>query len=139
MARKKPSWKILSCGIHSHWDKSSKDLPKLKKFTWEIPARLNIEFGYVLNIKQARGKKLEFIIEHPDFIDDKTGELAPPFSGEMYVRSNDWDFFLGDTLWSPIEDKVGTWTLITKLDGEILIRKRFTIKEDKGQYVEWNI
>lgn len=139
MARKKTSWKMLSYGVHSHWDKSSKELPKLKKFTWEIPARLNIEFGYVLNIKQARGKKLEFTIDHPDFIDDKTGEIAAPFCGEMYVRSNDWDFFLGDTLWSPIEDKVGTWTLTTKLDGEVLVKKRFTIKEDNGQFVDWNI
>ena len=130
---------MISYGVHSAWDKKSKDLPKLKKFTWEIPARLNIEFGYVLNIKQARGKKLEFIIEHPEFIDEKTGELAPPFTGEMYVRSNDWDFFLGDTLWAPLENKIGTWRLTTKLDGEVIAQKRFTISADQGQFADWDI
>ena len=139
MARSKTTWKMLSYGVHSAWDKKSKELPKLKKFTWEIPARLDIEFGYVLNIKQARGKKLEFIIEHPDFIDEKTGEPAPPFTGELYVRSNDWDFFLGDTLWAPLETKIGTWCLVTKLDGEVIVQKRFTISEDRGQFADWPI
>ncbi|WDE96130.1 DUF3859 domain-containing protein [Lentisphaera profundi] len=132
MARKKPTWKMLSYGIHTNWEKGSKELPKLKKFSWEIPARLDIEFGYVLNIKQARGKKLEFTIEHPNFIDLKTGEIAPSFCGEIFVRSNDWDFFLGDTLWAPVEDKIGTWTLTTKLDGELLVKKRFTISPDNN-------
>ncbi|MGL5620304.1 MAG: DUF3859 domain-containing protein, partial [Tannerellaceae bacterium] len=40
---------------------------------------------------------------------------------------NDWQFFLGDTVWAPIEDKVGTWTLITYLDGKEIARKSFEV------------
>ena len=24
------------------------------------------------------------------------------FDGELYVHNNDWDFYLGDTIWAPI-------------------------------------
>ena len=139
MAKQKPIFKILSYGIHSQWDRQSKDLPKIIKFTTQVPARLDIEFGYCLNIKHARGLKLEFTIDHPPFIDLKTGKTAPPFKGELFVRSNDWDFFLGDTLWSPIEDKVGKWRLITKLDGKIIVDKKFTVLADEGQFDNWDI
>ena len=30
---------------------------------------------------------------------------------------NDFRFFLGDTIWEPLEDKKGEWRLITWLDG----------------------
>ena len=114
MAKAKISWEMDSWGIYKNWDKSSKVLPKIIKFTETIPARIGIEFGYVLKIKKAKGKKLYYCIEHPLFLDDK-GNISPPFDGEIYVKSNDWDFYLGDSIWEPTHDKIGTWRLITKL------------------------
>jgi hypothetical protein len=54
----------------------------------------------------ARGGKITFRIEHP------------PFVGELYVKINDFRFFLSDTVWAPVEDKRGAWRLITWLDGD---------------------
>jgi hypothetical protein len=42
----------------------------------------------------------------------------PPFAGEFYVKINDFRFFLGDTVWAPVEDKRGAWRLITWLVGD---------------------
>ena len=57
MAKPKITWKICNYGIYKNWDKSSKDLPDIQKHTETIPARIGIEFGYILNIKKAKGKK----------------------------------------------------------------------------------
>ena len=54
----------------------------------------------------------------------------PPFDGEEYIRSNDWDFYLGDTLWEPLENKVGDWRMTLELDGKIIADKTFTVEED---------
>ncbi len=43
--------------------------------------------------------------------------------------TNDWDFFLGDTIWEPVSDKIGLWRLITSIDGVTLEDKKFTIEE----------
>ena len=108
MPKPKFTWKIVSYGIYVNWDRDSKDLPDIVKFSETIPARIGVEFGYILNIKKAKGKKLYFCIEHPPFTDEK-GDVMPSFSGELYVRTNDWHFFLGDTIWEPVHDKVGEW------------------------------
>ncbi len=115
MARKKIEVKIKNYGIYSQWDKESKNLPKIVEFTKKVPAKLNIEFGYTLNIKKAKGTKLSFRIEHPPF-KDSNGNIAPAFVGEEYINSNDYNFFLGDTIWEPIEDKIGPWRLQTFID-----------------------
>lgn len=106
-----------SCGLYDGWDRDSKELPKLIKITNEIEAALNVEFGYILRIRNARNRKITFRIEHPPFT-DSSGERAPPFEGELYVKTNDFRFFLGDTIWAPVEDKRGAWRLMTWLDGE---------------------
>ena len=138
MAKQKPTYKILSHGIYSDWDRNSKNMPKIRKFTYEIPVAHGVEFGYVMNIKGARGKKLEFIMKHPDFLDSK-GNPCGDFTGDMYVRSNDWDFFLGDTFWDPLHDKEGEWRLITKLDGKEIANKKFTMVKHKGQMIDWGL
>ena len=120
---------MTSYGIYKGWDKTSKDLPVIQKFTEEIPARLGIEFGYILNIKKAKGKKLSFRIEHPPF-KGEDGKVMPAFTGEIYVKTNDWDFFLGDTIWEPVSDKVGIWRLVTEIDGEIIADKNFQIIQE---------
>ena len=129
MAKAKFTWKIISYGIYENWDKESKNLPEILKFSETIPARPGIEFGYILNIKKAKGKKLRFCIEHPPFRDEN-GEVTLPFTGELYVRTNDWRFFLGDTIWEPTHDKVGGWRLTTEIDGVMLADKTFTMIED---------
>lgn len=124
--RKKPEIELYSYGIYSSWDRKSRDLPKLQKITTEIPVFPDVEFGYVLKIKGGKGEVLEFTINHPSFF-DKDGKIAPPFSGEVVINSNDWEFFLGDTVWEPYEDKAGKWELITRLRGKEIARKEFRL------------
>ncbi|MDZ8117693.1 DUF3859 domain-containing protein [Pontiella agarivorans] len=117
MAKKKPEVTMHSYGLYDGWERDSKDLPNLVKISREIKTELDIEFGYILRIQNARNGKITFRIEHPPF-KDSSGREAAPFEGELYVKTNDFRFFLGDTVWAPIEDKTGAWRLITWLDGE---------------------
>ena len=126
MAKKKVEIEMISYGLYSQWDRSSKNLPKIKKFTHTIPAILDIEFGYTLQIKGAKGQQIDFIMKHPPFCDD-LGNVRPDFTGSVFVHANDFKFFLGDTIWSPIEDKCGTWELITFLEEKEVARKKFEI------------
>jgi hypothetical protein len=119
MAKKKADVKIESCGQYTPLEKGTKRLPKLLRYTDQIPCKTGVEFGYILHIRKGRGMKLTFQIDHPPFL-DTNGELAPPFTGEEYVRTSDWKFFLGDTTWEPIENKVGEWRLRTWLDGNLV-------------------
>jgi hypothetical protein len=112
MARKKPEVSMHSYGMYDGWNRESKDLPELVKITTEIEAALHVEFGYILRIRNARNSKIVFRIEHPPFR-NSTGDVAPPFDGELYVKTNDFRFFLGDTIWAPVEDKRGEWRLTT--------------------------
>ena len=126
MARKKPDIRVKSYGIYHHWDSKSLEVPKIKEFTQSIPAVVGIEFGYVLEIKGARGMKIDFCIDHPPF-PGSDGDIAPPFTGELHVRTTPYLFYLGDTLWDPIEDKVGPWRLTTQLDGVLVEDRTFHI------------
>lgn len=126
MPKKKLEVKIKSYGIYSQFDRESKQLPQIQEFTTKIPAEIGIEFGYILNIKKARGEKLSFLIEHPPFLDSQ-GEITPPFTGEIYIRSNDFNFFLGDTVWEPAYDKVGPWTLKTFWNDTLIAEKTLQI------------
>lgn len=127
MAKPKISWEIETYGIYTGWDKHSKELPQVVKHTHHIPARVGIEFGYVVCINKAKGKKLKFCIEHPPFC-DASGNVTPPFTGEVYIRANQWKFFLGDTIWEPPEDKKGGWRLTVELDGQTLADERFIVE-----------
>ncbi|MGL5317692.1 MAG: DUF3859 domain-containing protein [Bacteroidales bacterium] len=127
MAKKKIDIKIKSYGIYTQWDRSSKDLPKLRKVTTDIPAELDVEFGYILQIKGGKGTLLDFIIKHPPFMDLKTGQPAADFVGEHFVNSNDWMFFLGDTIWEPVEDKKGIWEIVVYMNGKEVANKKFIV------------
>lgn len=131
MARKKPGIKRKSYGIYHHWDSDSREVPRIKEFTAEIPAEIGIEFGYVLEINGARGMKIEFCIDHPPF-PGQDGEVAPPFIGELYVRTTPYLFYLGDTIWAPEEDKVGSWRLTTRLDGQVIEDLTFQLTTPRG-------
>ena len=127
MAKKKITIEMLSYGIYTEWDRKSKALPKIKKHTHTVPAVLDIEFGYVLQIKGAKGQQITFRMTHPPFRDEK-GNIRPDFTGSHYVNSNDWKFFLGDTIWGPtVDDKCGDWEITTYLEGKEIARKKFTI------------
>lgn len=126
MAKNKIQSELYSYGIYSNWERNSKDLPKLKKITTDIPLELGIEFGYVVRVKGAKGKRIQFEIDHPPFLDEN-GKATPPFTGEYFVKSNDYEFFLGDTIWQPINDKKGEWKLSTWLDDKLLFQKSLFI------------
>lgn len=136
----KRQWEVsmVSYGIYCNWNKDSHDLPEIVKFTAEIPCSPKVEFGYILNIKKAKGVKISFRMIHPPF-KNSAGQKAPDFTGELYVKSNDWDFYLGDTFWEPLEDKVGTWRLLTELDGEVIADKTFIISPLQGHLYETEV
>ena len=129
MAKHKIITEILSYGIHSQWDAEDKALPKVQQFTTDIPAEIDIEFGYIVNIKKAKGKKMRYCIYHPD-IPDEQGNIMLPFDGEEYVRSNDWDFYLGDTIWAPLNDKIGPWRMTLEIDNQLIADKTFNVEAE---------
>lgn len=126
MAKSKHEVKIVSYGIYDDWVSTAKELPNIKHFCKEIPARLNIEFGMVVNFKSAKGKSIEWCIDHPQIPGDD-GETLAPFQGSMRIKSADWNFFLGDTIWAPPENKIGTWHLWIKLDDQMVAEKKFQV------------
>ncbi len=126
MSKKKIEVELYSYGEYSRWDKTSKELPRILNITDHIEAEIGTEFGYMLKIKKARGKKLEFRIIHPPFTDED-GQVMDDFTGEVYIHSNDYEFFLGDCVWEPLEDKLGAWRLMTMMDGKIIADKTLTL------------
>lgn len=126
MAKKNVICKIVTHGIYTKFNPKSDDLPEIKEFTTKIPAILGIEFGYIVEIKQARGEKFKFRIDHPPF-KNLQGDIAPPFEDEFYVNSPRYEFFLGDTIWEPIENKTGDWRLRIFHEGKAIADKTFQI------------
>lgn len=126
MTKKKIEVELYSYGEYSRWDKTSKELPRILNITDHIEAEIGTEFGYILKIKKARGTKLDFRIIHPPF-NDENGNPAPDFTGEVYIHSNEYEFFLGDCVWEPLHDKLGPWRLITILDGKTIADKTLTL------------
>ncbi|WP_413284484.1 DUF3859 domain-containing protein [Vibrio sp. MA40-2] len=134
MAKRSAIITMTSYGIYSTWDSKSKQLPKILDFTTEVPAEVDIEFGFILNIKKAKGKKIHFCIYHPGISSDE-GEVMAPFSGQEHINNNDWDFYLGDTIWLPIENKLGPWRMVVELEGQVVAEKIFNLyAKDEGQF-----
>ena len=48
MAKRKPEIRLRSYGIYERWDSQEKALPKIKEFTLDVPAVVDIEFGLSL-------------------------------------------------------------------------------------------
>ncbi|ROQ21162.1 uncharacterized protein DUF3859 [Marinimicrobium koreense] len=126
MAKKKPEVKLRSWGVYTPLDPNSKELPQLIKMTRDIPCELDIEFGYIVNIKKAKNRKLQYCIYHPN-IPDEDGNPLPPFDGEVYIKQNDWDFFIGDTIWKPVENKQGPWRITLAIDGQLIADETLTL------------
>ena len=126
MGRRKPEIRMRTWGIYSQWDSDSKQLPKIVQVTTSVPAVVDIEFGFVVNVKGAKNQELEYCIDHPGILDD-AGNRRAPFTGTVYVKTNDWDFFLGDTIWHPVDDKLGEWCLTVEMGGTPVAEKSFDV------------
>ncbi len=126
MAKRRPEVELYSYGRYSKWEKESKDIPKLLEITTDIPCEEDVEFGYHLKIKKAKGAKITLEIHHPPIKDEK-GNLMPVFRGELIINSNTFEYFQGDSIWEPVEEKAGTWTCITWIDGKEVARKSFNM------------
>ncbi len=126
MAKKKMQVEMYSWGEYTSWDKTSKLLPKIVNISNIIEVELGTEFGYILRIKQAKGMLISFRIVHPP-CNDEHGNKIGDLTGEIYVNSNYYEFFLGDCVWAPLHDKLGKWQLITELDGKVVANKTLTL------------
>jgi len=135
MAKRKPEIRIRSYGIYSQWDSQSKILPKIAEFTTRVPATVDVEFGLIVNIKGGKNLELDYCIDHPGIL-DADGDRRAPFEGTVYVKTNDWDFYLGDTIWEPVDDKLGQWRMSLELEGKIVAEKTFLLFEGQTPEVD---
>ncbi|MDA0109339.1 DUF3859 domain-containing protein [Vibrio sp. La 4.2.2] len=139
MAKRSPVIEMTSYGIYSTWDSGSKELPKIQDFTTIVPADEHIEFGFIVNIKKAKGERVRYCIYHPGIL-GKKGQVLEPFDGEEHIGSNDWDFYLGDTiqLFHPIdgfESNLGEWRMVLEMQGRVVAEKKFKVTaRDEGQF-----
>ena len=131
MPKRKTKIKIRSYGIYREWDSKTRELPRIADFTLSVPAQIDIEFGFVVNICGAKNQEMYYCIDHPG-IRDADGKRRQPFDGTVYVKDNDWDFYLGDTIWEPIEDKLGPWRMWLELDGKVIADKTFEVQPMPG-------
>lgn len=113
---------VINYGEYAPWDRESSALPHFIRLTHEVEAALGVEFGMIVEIRKARGRYLDFLIEHPPFTDG-SGETEPPFQGTFRVKHNPFQFFLGDSIWAPVHDKLGDWKLSILLEDQVLISK----------------
>ena len=117
---------MRSYGVYSQWDADARELPQIAEFTTRVRAEIDVEFGFVVNIKGAKNQELDYCIDHPGIL-DADGNRREPFDGTVFVKTNDWDFYLGDTIWPPIEDKLGAWRMTLELNGTIIAEKTFDL------------
>jgi len=126
MPEKKPEIKVESYGRYSKCECGSKKLPSVLEFTNTSKALKGNEFGMILRIKRGKGLKLIDYIKHPSFLNDD-GTIAPDFIGEYFVNSNDFQFYIGDSIWLPVEDKIGIWEIIVYQEGKAVASRSFEI------------
>nr|WP_297348199.1 DUF3859 domain-containing protein [uncultured Glaciecola sp.] len=129
MAKSNPIFKIESFGIYDGFNGAGKSLPKINQHTAVIPAEIDIEFGLTLSAKQAKGITLNWYIKHPNICDKKGREMAP-FEGNVIVRNNDWRFYLGDTIWLPVDDKAGNWHMYIEYNNNVVAEQTFDVTLD---------
>jgi hypothetical protein len=126
MSKKKPKIRIESYGQYTPWERGSRELPKICEFSHTIEAVEGNEFGMILSITGGKGIRLDFRIKHPPFRNEK-GNIEPDFVGEYFVNSNNYEFYIGDCIWLPVEDKVGEWTILVYHKGNEIARQVFHI------------
>jgi len=121
-----PKVDIISYGRYSRWNDDSRTFPELEELTSEIVTGLDVEFGMVIEIQHGKGRYLEYTIHHPPFR-DQSGNITPSFKGEYQIKANPYRFFLGDTIWEPVEDKRGIWEFIIKIDQKQVASKKLNL------------
>ncbi|MEO3683012.1 DUF3859 domain-containing protein [Shewanella vesiculosa] len=126
MSKLKADVSIIYSGIFSQWDNSSDELPRLLQATVHVPGLIDTEFGFITRIKKAKNQILTYCIYHPDIPDDD-GNIRPPFEGEVFIKQNDWRFYLGDCIWAPVNNKLGNWRMTLTLNGKIIADKTFKV------------
>lgn len=126
MSKLKADVSIIYSGVFSQWDNSSDELPRLLQATVHVPALIDTEFGFITRIKKAKNQILTYCIYHPDIPDDD-GNIRPPFEGEVFIKQNDWRFYLGDCIWAPVNNKLGNWRMTLTLNGKIIADKTFKV------------
>lgn len=126
MSKLKADVSIIYSGIFSQWDNNSDELPRLLQATVHVPALIDTEFGFITRIKKAKNQILTYCIYHPDIPDDD-GNIRPPFEGEVFIKENDWRFYLGDCIWAPVNNKLGNWRMTLTLNGKIIADKTFKV------------
>lgn len=117
-----PKTTVISYGRYTKWDRDNAALPELLDLTDRVKAEVGVEFGMIIEIAQARGRYLDFKIDHPPFT-DADGGIEPPFEGSVQIKYNPYSFFLGDTIWEPVNDKKGPWTMSVFIDEVLLASK----------------
>ncbi len=136
MPRKTPDIKLISRGLYTPFHRAGEDLPRLIEATRSVPASLDSEFGCIIEVRGGRGLTLAFTIEHPSFVDEK-GETVPTFEGEFFIDANEYRMFVGDTLWEPLADKVGRWTIRVFIEKQAVIEEWFdVVMEDEPPVFE---
>ncbi len=125
-SKKKFEITLKSHGLYAGWDNARKELPRIIEFTNKIPASEGTEFGMILNIKKGKGITLDYCITHPPITDEK-GIPMPDFTGEHIILSNDYDFYIGDSIRTPAEQYSGKWIIDIIHKDKLLIRKEFEI------------
>lgn len=120
---------IVIYGIYLKWDVDDKVLFKIKIFINYILLELDIEFGFIVNIKCVKNSKVCYCIYYFDILDED-GIFMLFFDGEEYVCFNNWDFYLGDMLWELLENKVGDWCMMLEFEGKIIVDKIFIVEDD---------
>lgn len=130
MPRRIPKISIANYGRYSTWDKRSRELPKLIKYTSTIEAVDGNEFGIIIDVDNLKGKVLNFIIKHPPILDDD-GNLLPYFKGDLHVKTNHTQFFVGDGIWLPIENKLGEWEVVILYEKKEVVSQKFMIVAPK--------
>ena len=126
MAKRKPEVRMRTYGIYTKWESASRTLPKISEVTTKVDAVVDVEFGFIVNVTGGKNQELHYCIDHPGILDEE-GKRRPPFDGTVYIKTNDWDFYLGDTIWEPVHDKLGNWRMTLELDGKVVADKTFEL------------
>jgi len=125
-SKKKFEVVIESYGRYTQWRSGSRELPKIVEFTNVIRAYAGIEFGMILRIRKGKGVKLDYYVKHP-VIRNGINIVENDFNGKHIIRSNDYQFFIGDCIDQPVEDKIGKWIISIYSEGILLAEKTFSV------------
>jgi hypothetical protein len=125
-SKKKFEVEIESYGLYTQWRSSSRELPKIIEFTNVIRAYAGNEFGMILRIRKGKGVKLDYYVKR-QLLKDGSNIIENDFTGEHIIRSNDYKFFVGDSIDHPVEDKIGNWIISIYSEGILLAEKTFSV------------